>query len=71
MIKNNYFSIKHFATAFPKTWKMKNILQQRFQRLGKRKTFCDSVSKDLESKKHFATAFPKTWKMQNILRQRF
>ena len=57
MIKNNYFSIKHFATVFPKTWKIK--------------TFCDSVSKDLESKKHFATAFPKTWKAKNILRQCF
>ena len=56
---------------FPKTWKVKNILRQRFQRLGKQKTFCDSVSKDLEIKKHFATVFPKTWKVKNILRQCF
>ena len=45
-------SKKHFATAFLKTWKVKNILRQYFQRLGKQKTFCDSVSKNLENKKH-------------------
>ena len=37
----------------------------------KQKSFCDSISKDLESKKHFATAFSKTWKVKNILRQHF
>ena len=26
---------KHFAIAFSKTWKSKNILRQHFQRLGK------------------------------------
>ena len=34
-ISKDLKSKKHFATAFLKTWKVKNILRQHFQRLGK------------------------------------